>query len=156
MVVALIVWTCSLRLMILSAFEGFGCKRWFVPRGCPFWSKGPKKIPSCWVRFGNWLFVMATHRVCFSSLKTSLFEKGSLHIWGRGSNENELKAISYKTEFMCFILFANRFSNKVLNGIKTFFNRIKNNNNVEKPVREQDKTFLFRWEPCSETCWRTG
>ena len=48
------------------------------------------------------------------------------------------------TEFMCFILFANRFLNKVLNGIKTFFNRIKNNNNVAKPVREQDKTFLFR------------
>ena len=30
------------------------------------------------------------------------------------------------TEFMCFILFANRFLNKVLNGIKTFY-----------PVREQ-------------------
>ena len=42
------------------------------------------------------------------------------------------------TEFMCFIMFANRFLNKVLNGIKTFFNRIKNNNNVEKPVREQN------------------
>ena len=48
------------------------------------------------------------------------------------------------TEFMCFILFANRILNKVLNGIKTFFNKIKNNNNVEKPVREQYKTFLFR------------
>ena len=30
------------------------------------------------------------------------------------------------TEFMCFIMFANRFLNKVLNGIKTFY-----------PVREQ-------------------
>ena len=30
------------------------------------------------------------------------------------------------TEFMCFILLANRFLNKVLNGIKTFY-----------PVREQ-------------------
>ena len=47
------------------------------------------------------------------------------------------------TESMCFILFANRFLNKVLNEIKTFFNRIKNNNKVEKPVCEQDKTFLF-------------
>ena len=46
---------------------------------------------------------------------------------------------------MCFILFANRFLNKVLNGIKTFFNRIKNNNNVEKPVREQDKTRIKRF-----------
>ena len=56
-----------------------------------------------------------------------------------------------KTEFMCFILFANRFLNKVLNGIKTFY-----------PVREQVsqrcycflfcwKTFLFHWEPCWET-----
>ena len=65
------------------------------------------------------------------------------------------------TEFMCFILFANRFLNKVLNGIKTFFNRIKTittlrnlfanrikrfysvENLVQKPVGEQDKTHEF-------------
>ena len=33
----------------------------------------------------------------------------------------------FKTEFMCFILFANRFLNMVLNGIKTLFaNRFLN------------------------------
>ena len=69
---------------------------------------------------------------------------------------SKLNKFYFKTEFMCFILFANRFLNKVLNGIKTFY-----------PVREQVsqhcycflfcwKTFLFRWEPCWETCWRTG
>ena len=42
---------------------------------------------------------------------------------------------------------------QVLNKV---LNRIKNNNNVEKPVHKQDKTFLFRWEPCLETGWRTG
>ena len=62
---------------------------------------------------------------------------------------------------MCFILFANRFLNKVLNGIKTFypvseqvsqrcycfysvekrFYSVKNL--VEKPVGEQDKTHEF-------------
>ena len=62
---------------------------------------------------------------------------------------------------MCFILFANRFLNKVLNGIKTFypvreqvsqrcycflfcwktFNSVENL--VEKPVGEQDKTHEF-------------
>ena len=59
------------------------------------------------------------------------------------------------TEFMCFILFANRFFNKVLNGIKKvsqrcycFFILLKNVfipffNLVEKPVGEQDKTNEF-------------
>ena len=66
---------------------------------------------------------------------------------------------------MCFILFANRFLNKVLNGIKTFYpgfilfaNRFLNvvivfysvekrfysvENLVQKLVREQDKTHEF-------------
>ena len=48
-----------------------------------------------------------------------------------------------QTEFMRIILFANRILNKVLNGIKTFFNRIKNHNNVEKPVGGQNKTHEF-------------
>ena len=70
------------------------------------------------------------------------------------------------TEFMCFILFANRFLNKVLNEIKTFYpvrevrdaNRFLNvvivfysvekrfysvENLVEKPIGEQDKTHEF-------------
>ena len=41
---------------------------------------------------------------------------------------------------MCFIQFANRFLNKVLNGIKTFYSV---QNLVEKPVGEQDKTHEF-------------
>ena len=58
------------------------------------------------------------------------------------------------TEFMSFILFANRFLNKVLNRIKTittlrnqFVNRLKHfysvENLVQKPVGEQDKTDEF-------------
>ena len=39
---------------------------------------------------------------------------------------SKLNKFYFKTEFMCFILFANRFLNKVLNRIKTFY-----------PVREQ-------------------
>ena len=31
------------------------------------------------------------------------------------------------------------------------FQQNLNNNNVEKPVREQDKTFLFCWEPYTKT-----
>ena len=58
---------------------------------------------------------------------------------------------------MCFILFANRFLNKVLNGIKTFYPVLNVvtvfysvekrfysvENLVEKPVGEQDKTHEF-------------
>ena len=67
------------------------------------------------------------------------------------------------TEFMCFILFANRFLNKVLNRtglsmLLLFFYSFEKRfysveNLVEKPVGEQDKTHEFSLSISDRVLW---
>ena len=93
--------------------------------------------------------------MCRVALKKSLFIKMNVQLT--------------KTEFICFILFSNRYPNKVLNGIKTFYPVRRQvsqrcyhflfcwknvfillRNLVEKPVGEQDKTHEFSLRQCRQ------
>ena len=78
-----------------------------------------------------------THEFSLSNKVTTLF----ILCWPNTAPNTMLwfSQQNYGPKIVLGTSWANRFLNKVLNGIKTFFNRKKNNNNVEKPVREQDK-----------------